>query len=134
MEEMQTIPSDASRLGDDSILDAKIGVLLQVGVLSSAVVVLAGAVMYLIQQGGSSVDYRVFHGAPEHLNTLGGIFHGALHAHPLAIIQLGMLMLIATPIARVIFSVIAFLAERDYLYVVISAIVLAVLAYSLLGH
>jgi uncharacterized membrane protein len=57
-----------------------------------------------------------------------------MHGHSLAIIQFGILMLIATPVARVIFSVFAFLAERDFLYVAISALVLAVLCYSLIAH
>ncbi|MFC5862683.1 DUF1634 domain-containing protein [Acidicapsa dinghuensis] len=134
MADTQTPVSNAPQGTDDSVLDAKIGMLLQVGVLSSAVVVLIGALLYLSQQGNRPVDYSSFHGAPNGLNTFGGIFRGAIHFHPLAIIQLGLLMLIATPIARVVFSVIAFLAERDYLYVVISAIVLAVLCYSLAGH
>jgi uncharacterized membrane protein len=59
---------------------------------------------------------------------------GAFHGQSLAIIQLGLLMLIATPIARVLFSVIAFLLERDFLYVVVSGIVLAVLLFSLFWH
>lgn len=134
MAEMQAPMSNAPQTRDDAALDARIGMLLQIGVFSSAVVVLIGAVLYLVQQGSSVTNYRTFHGAPESLNTLGGIFRGALHAHPLAIIQLGLLMLIATPVARVVFSVFAFLIERDYLYVVISAIVLAVLMYSLAGH
>lgn len=126
--------SNTPQTTDDSVLDARIGFLLQAGVLSSAVVVLIGAVLYLAQKSDSTTNYSSFHGAPEGLNTFSGIFHGVLHAHPLAIIQFGLLMLIATPIARVVFSVIAFLAERDYLYVVISAIVLAVLLYGLTGH
>ena len=50
-----------------------------------------------------------------------------------AIIQLGLLLLIATPVARVLFSAIAFALERDSMYVVITLIVLAILLYSLLG-
>jgi len=52
-----------------------------------------------------------------------------MHAH--GIIQLGLLLLIATPVARVAFSVVAFAAERDWLYVAITLIVLAILIYSL---
>jgi uncharacterized membrane protein len=50
-----------------------------------------------------------------------------------AIIQFGLLLLIATPIARVIFSAVAFAFERDYLYVAFTLAVLAILTYSLLG-
>ena len=49
------------------------------------------------------------------------------------VIQLGLLLLIATPIARVAFSVVGFALERDRMYVVFTLIVLAILLYSLLG-
>jgi uncharacterized membrane protein len=58
---------------------------------------------------------------------------GAARGRSLSIIQLGLLLLIATPIARVVFSVAAFAWERDFMYVGISLIVLIVLLYSLLG-
>ena len=119
---------------DDSILDAEIGMLLRIGMLASAAVILFGGVIFLARHGRSTIDYRVFHGAPSGLNSFAGIFSGVVHGHALAIIQLGMLLLIATPIARVVFSVYAFLSERDYLYVVISSIVLAVLVCSLIWH
>jgi uncharacterized membrane protein len=44
---------------------------------------------------------------------------------------LGLLLLIATPVARVAFSVIGFALEKDWMYVVITLIVLALLIYSL---
>ena len=53
--------------------------------------------------------------------------------HGQAIIQFGLLLLIATPVARVAFAAIGFAMERDYLYVVITLIVLVVLLYSLFG-
>jgi uncharacterized membrane protein len=48
--------------------------------------------------------------------------------------QLGLLVLIATPITRVAFSVFAFFYERDWKYVVFTLIVLGLLLYSLLGR
>jgi len=120
--------------GDDSALDAKIGILLKVGVFSSAAVILFGGVLSLIRHGQNIPNYRVFRGVPNRLNTLSGIVTGAIHGDSQAIIQFGILMLIATPVARVVFSVFAFLVERDYLYVAISALVLAVLCYSLIAH
>jgi uncharacterized membrane protein len=123
------VPAD-----DDSKLDARIGLLLRAGTLSSASVIFLGGVLYLVRHSHDKPNYHVFQGVSPQLHTLSGILAGALHGQSLAIIQLGLLMLIATPIARVLFSVIAFLAERDYLYVVISAIVLAVLLFSLLWH
>ncbi len=62
-----------------------------------------------------------------------GIVHFAFSGNPLAIMQLGLLLLIATPIARVVFSVLAFAREGDRMYVAFTLIVLAVLLYSLFG-
>jgi uncharacterized membrane protein len=126
--------SQASPASDDTALDTRIGILLQTGVFSSAAVILLGGLLYIAQHGGEQPDYQTFHGVPSSLNTIHGIAGGVMHGNALAIIQLGLLMLIATPVARVVFSVFAFLAERDYLYVAISAIVLAVLLYSLIAH
>lgn len=110
-----------------------IGNLLRAGVALAAVVVLAGGVLYLIRHGGSPADYRVFHGEPTDLRQVSGIVHDAFALSSRGIIQLGLLLLIATPIARVAFAVFAFAAERDWMYVGFTLIVLAVLMYSLVG-
>jgi uncharacterized membrane protein len=119
---------------DDTKLDEHIGKLLRWGTLSSAAVIFIGGVLYLAHHSHDKPNYHTFRGVPPQLHTLSGILSGAAHGQSLAIIQLGLLMLIATPIARVLFSVIAFLSERDYLYVVVSAIVLVVLLYGLFWH
>jgi uncharacterized membrane protein len=117
---------------DDHRIEIIIGNLLRAGVLLSVSVVLLGGSLYLARHGHSTADYRTFQGESSSLRTLTGIRHGALHLSGLAIIQLGLLLLIATPIARVIFSAIAFARERDFLYVAFTLAVLAILAYSLL--
>jgi Predicted membrane protein len=63
-----------------------------------------------------------------------GTLSAAFHGNPVAIIQFGLLLLIATPVARVIFAVFAFALQRDFLYVTISTIVLLTLLYSLIWH
>ncbi len=118
---------------DDQRIEFIIGHLLRAGVLLSATVVILGGIIYLVRHGHTIADYRTFQGEVSSLRTLAGIFHGALQLSGSAIIQLGLLLLIATPIARVIFSAIAFARERDYLYVAFTLAVLAVLTYSLLG-
>lgn len=122
-----------SRNWDDLRIEVIIGALLRTGVILAAGVVLLGAVVYFAHHGQEVADYRAFHGAPEALRSVTGIIHGALHMSGRAIIQLGLLILIATPVARVAFSAVAFAIERDYLYVWITLFVLAVLLYSLLG-
>ncbi|HZQ41844.1 MAG TPA: DUF1634 domain-containing protein [Acidobacteriaceae bacterium] len=119
---------------DDTALDERIGAVLRIGTLSSAFVILLGGILYLARHTHDHPSYHTFRGVSPQLHTLSGIVAGAAHGHSLAIIQLGLLMLIATPIARVILSVFAFLAQRDFLYVVISGIVLVVLLYSLFWH
>jgi uncharacterized membrane protein len=119
---------------DDSQLDGQIGLLLRIGMLSSGFVILVGGILFLVAQGQTILDYHVFHGEPQNLKTFSGILSGAIHGHDRAIIQLGLVILMATPVARVLFSAFAFLKAKDYLYVSISGFVFLVLMYSLIYH
>jgi len=110
-----------------------IGTLLRTGVLLSAGIVLLGGVIYLARHGASPADYRVFRGEPAELRHIRGIAHEAASLRGRGIIQLGLLLLIATPVARVIFSIFGFAAEKDRLYVSFASVVLVILLYSLLG-
>ena len=121
------------RSWNDLRIEVIIGALLRTGVLLAAAVVIFGAVVFLAHNGYEAVSYVAFNGEPQALRTTRGIIHGALQVDGGAIIQLGLLILIATPVARVAFSAVAFALERDYLYVSITLFVLAVLLYSLLG-
>jgi uncharacterized membrane protein len=105
--------------------------LLRFGVLLSSAIVLGGGIAYLIRYGTQAPHYRTFHDEPAPLHSLRGILGQAVRLHPRAIIQLGLLVLIATPIARVVFAVVAFALEKDWLYVGVTLIVLGVLGYSL---
>jgi uncharacterized membrane protein len=107
--------------------------LLRAGVTISALVVLGGAYLYLARYGHSPADYGVFNGEPTDLRNLRGIAHSAKQLRSRGIIQLGLLCLIATPVARVAFSIWGFAAEHDRLYMIFTGIVLIVLLYSLLG-
>jgi uncharacterized membrane protein len=104
-----------------------------VGVTLAAAVVLFGGSIYLVRHGRTAPQYRVFRGEPADLRTISGIVKEALVFQGRGLIQLGLLLLIATPVARVAFSVAAFAIQRDRLYVVVTLIVLAVLVYSLAG-
>lgn len=118
---------------DDQRIEVIIGTLLRAGVLLSATVVTLGGIVYLVRHGHSAVSYREFRGNLSSLRSLRGIGEGVMQRSGRAIIQLGLLLLIGTPIARVIFSALAFVRERDYLYVAFTLAVLGVLLYSLLG-
>jgi uncharacterized membrane protein len=111
--------------------ESLIGTILRSGVILAAIVVLAGGTLYLAKYGNLKPDYRIFRGEPTDLQSVSGIFHDALRHHSRGLIQVGLLILISTPIARVAFCVAAFLAERDWLYVLTTLIVLGILLYSL---
>jgi uncharacterized membrane protein len=117
----------------DRQVEQSIGFLLRAGVLLAATVVLAGGILYLAKRGSMHADYHVFHGEPTDLRTPRLVIRHAFSGTPEAVIELGLLLLILTPVARVVFSVIAFARERDYLYVAMTLIVLAILLYSLLA-
>ncbi len=117
----------------DEDVDRILGRVLQVGVALSAAIVLCGAVIYLTKRLDVAPDYRVFRGEPIDLRSLSGILADARAWSGRGLIQLGLLVLIATPIARVVFSVIGFTRQRDWLYVGITVIVLALLMFSITG-
>lgn len=110
-----------------------IGALLRVGVLLAAAVVACGAALYLARHGGDPTHYRVFRGEPDQLRDLGRILEQARSLGGRAVIQLGLLLLIATPIARVAFSVAVFAHQRDATFVAVTLVVLGLLLWGLLG-
>ena len=116
---------------DDSRMETIMGRLLQVGVFAASVVVLTGGVLYVRARSGVAVDYSTFVSEPAGLRSVSGLFRLLRAGDPVAVIQVGVLLLIATPIARVVFAVVAFALERDRLYVAVSLAVLAVLMISL---
>jgi uncharacterized membrane protein len=113
-------------------METMMGRLLQAGVLLASAVVLAGGVLFVRANFGHIADYRTFAGEPDGLRHARGLFRLLMAGDPAAVIQVGVLLLIATPVARVVFAVIAFALERDRLYVAVSLTVLAVLAASLI--
>jgi uncharacterized membrane protein len=117
----------------DRRVEEIIGDLLRAGVIIAALVVLLGGIVYLIRHGAEAPEYRVFLGEPANLRGISGIIADARALSGRGIIQLGILLLMATPVARVVFSVAAFALQRDRTYVVITLIVLAMLCFSLFG-
>lgn len=117
---------------DDQRMELIMGRLLQAGVLLASAVVLVGGILYVHAHSAAPMNYRVFSSEPAFLRRPGQLFRYVARGDGAAIVQLGILLLIATPIARVIFAVIAFAIERDRLYVAVSLFVLAVLMVSLL--
>jgi uncharacterized membrane protein len=117
---------------DDRRMEVIMGRLLQFGVLLASFVMLVGGIIYVKAHHDATPDYRVFSSEPQTLRHFGGIVRGIGAGDPSAIIQLAVILLIATPVARVVFALIGFGIERDKLYIFVSAVVLAVLLYGLL--
>ncbi len=124
---------DNKNIMSDEKMDQIIGNLLRVAVIISAAFVLTGSVIYLMRHGFEMPEYSVFSGVPRNLRDLREIIDIAWQIRSVGIIQLGLLLLIATPVARVIFSVFAFMIQRDYMYALVTSIVLAVLILSIAG-
>jgi uncharacterized membrane protein len=116
---------------DDRRMDMAISDILRIGVSVAAAVVLTGWAMYLGDARGAVPDYRHFHDQPVSLASFASLLHGLEALDSLSIMQAGVLLLIATPVLRVVFCVAAFAVRKDVHYVLISGIVLMVLLYSL---
>lgn len=115
------------------------------GVSIACLVAFAGGVLYLVCHGGEAFDlaqYQSFsytntravdYTELSDYTTLGGILHGFSHFTAVGWIQTGVLILILTPIMRVALSLLDFVKERDWLYAIITALVLAVIISNSLG-
>jgi uncharacterized membrane protein len=114
-------------------VDRIIGLLLRTGVIAAASVVFAGGAWYLARFGAVIPDYHAFRGEPQELRSVAGVCKGVLRLEPRSVIQFGLLLLIATPIARVAFSVVAFALQRDRLYFALTLAVLTILVWSVSG-
>ncbi|MGF1925126.1 MAG: DUF1634 domain-containing protein [Bacteroidia bacterium] len=115
----------------DKEVQVVLGGLLRFGVLLSTAIVLLGGIVYLISHSQNFVSFGHFDPKQVRFSSIAQIFIGLRKLDGLAIIQFGVLLLIFTPIARVVFSIFSFLIERDYMYVVIGLVVLGVIITSL---
>jgi uncharacterized membrane protein len=112
----------------DYRMDLLISYVLRGGVLLSAGLLILGALLYALAalRSGSAAFPSTYP------HSLGEIISGLSHGDPLAVLALGLLVLLLTPVARVLVSILAFARERDWLYVAITALVLLILLVSFL--
>lgn len=115
----------------DKDIEIIIGNLLRAGVIISSIIIMIGAIIYLLQSGHEHPDYRKFEGMNNTFYSLSYVFNGVAHFSGEHIIQLGVLILIATPVARIVFSIIGFIRENDSLYIVITCLVLFIILGSI---
>ncbi|HET6400909.1 MAG TPA: DUF1634 domain-containing protein [Candidatus Kapabacteria bacterium] len=124
---------DITAAREEHAIELFIGNLLRVCVIATVAVVLVGAALYLPSAFLTRPTYHKFISEPAAFRSVAGIIGAAFSGNGTAIIQAGMLLLILTPILRVAVSVIAFLYERDYMYVALTIVVLGLLLFSLSG-
>ncbi len=117
----------------DKDIQSLVGNLLRAGVYISMAIVILGGIIFLFDHGSEKIDYAVFDINKVSLKTVAAIFEEVITFKGVAIVQFGLLMLIFTPIARVIMAVVSFFIEKDYLYVLIGLIVLSIIMISLSG-
>lgn len=117
----------------DYDMEQLIGQVLRYGVLTSGIIAIIGGIWYLIQGGSGIPNYTSFSGEPAGYTSLTGIIKGLAAGSAKEIIQLGVVILIATPILRIVFSLFSFILEKDRLYVVITLIVLLIIIFSMFG-
>jgi uncharacterized membrane protein len=116
----------------DQDLDQSVAVVLRIGVTLSAAVVILGGLLFRKHMLSTVPDYTHFHPGDPGLRSVMGIVQGAVNFMPKSLIQLGLLLLIATPVARVVLCVIGFARQHNILYVAISTVVLVILILSFL--
>ncbi|MGM5631522.1 DUF1634 domain-containing protein [Apibacter raozihei] len=108
-----------------------IGKLLRYGVIISSCITILGGLIYIYQHPHEKPNFEVFTGTSEYLREIPTIIPRVFEWDGLAIIQLGVAVLIATPIVRIAFSIFAFAVEKDRMYVIITCIVLAIILSNL---
>ena len=113
----------------DQQIEVTISVLLRIGVTFAAAIVVIGGILYLADHSNEISNAHIFRGEPADLRQVPGILHDVLALRGQGIIQLGILLLILTPVVRVAFSVFAFWQQRNRLYVFVTLIVLVVLIH-----
>ena len=115
-----------------------IGNTLRWGVSTACLIALIGGGIYLYLHGSEPVpDYTHFdyHEAfrQTQYTTLSGIFGGLTSLNAQSWIRFGVVVLILTPILRVLLSLVDFLAEHDWLYALITSIVLGIIISNSIG-
>jgi uncharacterized membrane protein len=114
----------------DIDLNRSVGNLLRIGVILSVTTAIIGFIKLFFE------GFKM----PKHYEDLGNktgnilqeFWVSLMKLEGMSIIQLGILFLILTPLMRILFALIGYLKEKDYVYVVISLIIIGIMAISFL--
>ncbi len=124
--------NNCSNINDDK-LELLLSNLLKIGVIISGIITFIGAILFLFQHGFEISNYHDFKPHPFHLSDLNSFFRSIISFRPESIMELGLLILIATPVLRVFLSFLAYSFQKDYMYIIFSLIVLMVMVIGFLS-
>ncbi|HYX13625.1 MAG TPA: DUF1634 domain-containing protein [Nostoc sp.] len=134
------VNKNLTKTSSEQQLEYLLSNLMKYGVLIASAIVLLGGILYLIHDGAEPAGYHFFQGEPSEFRSPAGVVKAVLSGSDAygglrlrAIIQLGLLLLIAIPIVRVFISLLAFLLQREFIYVIVTLLVMTSLIYSLVG-
>jgi uncharacterized membrane protein len=130
---VETKATQVSRRSSDRQLEQLLSNLLKYGVLLASAIVLIGGILYLSRHGGEPADYQFFQGEPAEFCSPIGVVKAVLSGSSCGLIQFGLLLLVATPMIRVVVSLLVFCWRRDFLYAIVTLLVLSGLIYSTVG-
>ncbi|MDC8103062.1 MULTISPECIES: DUF1634 domain-containing protein [Chryseobacterium] len=114
----------------DVDLNRSVGNLLRLGVILSVAISIIGFVKLFLEGFKMPKNYSLLETGSSSEKVWGQFWESLCKGEGMAIIQLGILVLIFTPLMRIVFALIGYLKEKDYIYVIISSIVLAIMAIS----
>ncbi|WP_312078883.1 DUF1634 domain-containing protein [Chryseobacterium sp.] len=114
----------------DIDLNRSVGNLLRLGVILAVTTSIVGFVKLFLEGFKMPRKYTMLNMGTSSEKVWGHFWDTLCKGEGMAIIQLGILMLIFTPLMRIVFALIGYLKEKDYTYVIISSIVLAIMAIS----
>ncbi|HTX73354.1 MAG TPA: DUF1634 domain-containing protein [Rectinemataceae bacterium] len=124
-----TAPEDAAGAEERARgTELAVSFVLRFGILISGAVIVLGLLLFVVKGAGvqgQGIDAKI--AFPHSLSQL---WAGLCVVDPFAVMSLGLLLIILTPVSRVAVSIFAFIAERDWRYVVITGLVLAILLFS----
>lgn len=109
-----------------------VGNLLRYGVWISLSVAFIGGIVYLLHHGNDIENYSVFKENDRNIfEVIAAVYKGVIQGSGESIIFFGIVLLFLTPVFRVLLSLFSFLLEKDYLYVIITTIVIGIIIMSI---
>lgn len=118
---------------DPHTLESRTSLVLISGTLVAAAVAAIGSLLLLSRAWHDPAGFGRYHPTPDSLRRFSPLLARAADLDPPAIMQVGVILLILTPVLRVGFTLSAFLRRRDRVWVAINVFVLAVLIYGVAG-